>query len=79
MTVAMPGGGGILSKRFTVMSGGFIPAIKVKLRTISRVNPTMTGFRPALSYLYMLVVLTVFRELPEQARIRNTTFSTLTS
>ena len=33
------------------MPGGSIPAIKVNLRTIRRVNPTMTGFRPALSVM----------------------------
>ena len=36
--VATPGGGGIIPKN-TVMSGVSIPVIKVKLRTIIRVNP----------------------------------------
>ena len=53
-TVATPGGGGIIPKKIAVMSGGSIPAIKVILRTIIRVNPTMTGFHPDLSV--MLVV-----------------------
>ena len=38
--VAMPGGGGIIPK-ITAMSGGSIPAIKVNLRTIRRVNPNV--------------------------------------
>ena len=50
-TVATPGGGKIIPKKITVMSGGSIPAIKVNLRTIRRVNPTMTGFCPALSVM----------------------------
>ena len=53
-TVATPRCGGIIPKKVTVMSGGSIPASKVNLRTIRRVNLTMTGFRPALSV--MLVV-----------------------
>ena len=48
-TVTTPRGGGIILKKGTVMSGGSIPAIKVDLRTIRRVNPTMRGFRSALS------------------------------
>ena len=50
-TVATPGGGGIIPRKITFMSGGSIPAIKVNLRTIIRVNPAMTGLRPALSVM----------------------------
>ena len=37
------------------MSGGSVPAIKVNLRTIIRVNPTMRGFRSALSAKLVLL------------------------
>jgi len=48
-TVTTPRGGGIIPKKVTVMSGGSIPAIKVNLRTMRRINPTMRDFRSALS------------------------------
>ena len=51
MTVATPRGGGIIPKKVTVMSEVSILASKVNLRTIRRVNPTMAGFRPALSVM----------------------------
>ena len=63
-TVATPGGGGIIPKKITVMSGGSIPAIKVNLRTIRRANPTMTVFRPALSV--MLVQYNLARPLGQK-------------
>ena len=56
--VAASQGGRNIPKKVTIMSGGSIPASKVNLRTIRRVNPTMTGFRPALSV--MLVVMDIF-------------------
>ena len=54
--VATPRGGGIISKKFTVMSGGSIPSIEVNLRTIKRVNPTMTEIRSALSVMLVYTV-----------------------
>ena len=50
-TVPTPRDGGIIPKRFTVMSGGSIPENKVNLRAIRRVNPIMQEFCPALSVM----------------------------
>ena len=56
-TVATPRGGGIIPKKFTVMSGGSIPPIEVNLRTIRRVNLTVREIRPALSVKLVAQIL----------------------
>ena len=50
-TVATPRDGGIIPKKFIVMSGGSILPVEVNLRTIRRVNFIIQEFCPALSVM----------------------------